>query len=91
MVVKKVKTRAKKAQKRGIVRIRHKRSRWSPEERAWHVWNHDIDTFVHNFLQNPVAAGMAPKEIVALAEQFADALHEMQERRRPEGMSDGRF
>ena len=81
----------KKKKRKHYYRIRHHRVH-RPEERVWMSWNHDVDTILHELVKNPKFSEMAPKDIVARAEAFADALHELQNRRRPKGVTyDGRY
>lgn len=71
----------KKAKKRGY-RVRP-RFLQSPIERRWRLWNHDVDTLLHEMVKNPGYINTAPEELIARAEAFADAYHAMQARRRP--------
>lgn len=79
------KKKATKAKRRRRTRYRRFLQR-SPAQRAWLVWNHDLDTFLHELIKNPAMASIDPKEIVARAEAFADAVRELQDRRRPAGV-----
>jgi hypothetical protein len=78
---------------RGRRRLFHR----SLKDYAWWKWNHDFDTILHELVKNPAIVArdetattiMPAKLLVQYAEQFADALREMQERRRPKGMKPG--
>ena len=87
------KSKKKKKRVRTVARYRRRRHRMiRPVERVWISWNHDVDTILHELVKNPSINKIAPKDIVARAEAFADALHELQNRRRPKGVTwDGRY
>jgi hypothetical protein len=78
----------KKARKRYYVRVSHRRRWGSTEERKWRLWVHDVDTLLHEMVKNPAYYATPPEELIARAEQFADAYHVMQDRRRPAGLED---
>jgi hypothetical protein len=82
----------KKAVKRRprVRRVRlslHRRSR-TPAEAKWRLWNHDLDSILHELVKNPALSTSSPEEIIALAERFADAYRAMIERRRPSDVPD---
>jgi hypothetical protein len=83
----------KKAGKKKRRRYRRRRGRpMNTAERDWYTWNHDFDTILHELVKNPIVNRIAPKTLVKRAEQFADAMLETQNRRKPPGVkSNGRF
>jgi len=84
--------KARKKKRKGFRRYRGRLSAMSTAERDWSTWNHDFDTILHELVKNPLVNRIAPKTIVKRAEQFADAMLETQNRRRPKGVkSNGRF
>jgi hypothetical protein len=95
-IVVEVPTVKKVSKKKSRMRSRRRRSRYrdrtSQAERDWQTWNHDFDTMLHQLVKNKEVNKLAPKTIVKRAEQFADAMLETQNRRRPEGVkSSGRW
>lgn len=50
---------------------------------AWRLWNHDLDTILHELVKNPALSTTDPTELVARAVAFADALRHAQDARRP--------
>lgn len=84
MAAKKKKAKAKARPKRRYRYVRiARRGRGSPLERRWRLWNHDVDTLLHEMVKNPAHVSTPPEELIARAEAFADAYHAMQSRRRP--------
>ena len=79
---------AAKKKKRGRprTRVRQRLRKHPPELRAWRTWVHDVDTLLHAMVLNPSLNTEPPEAIVARAEAFADAIHKLHERRRPEGI-----
>ena len=94
MAAKKKKPKPKKTSRvRGRGRRRFGRF-WQldDKERRWYSWNHDLDTILHELVKNPGLADVAVEDILLRAEQFADQLHALQDRRRPPGVKyDGRY
>lgn len=70
------------------LRVKRRRMQFDPKVRRWHLWNHDLDTLLHELVKNPELANVDPKVIVERAAAFADALRELQDRRRPATLSD---
>ena len=85
--------KAGKKKRRKASRYRRRRGRlMNTAERDWYTWNHDFDTILHELVKNPLVNRIAPKTLVKRAEQFADAMLETQNRRKPPGVkSSGRF
>jgi hypothetical protein len=71
-------TRARRKRRRALMN--------DPVVRRWNLWNHDLDTMLHELVKNPALATVDPRAIVARAADFADALREMQDQRRPPGV-----
>jgi hypothetical protein len=65
------------------LRRRRYRRRFDPEVRSWNLWNHDLDTLLHEIVKNPALAEIEPEVLIARAERFVDALWALQDRRRP--------
>jgi hypothetical protein len=87
-MVKNPKQKKRRTQSAIALAIRQRRRRrFDPEVRRWNLWCHDLDTLLHELVKNPALAEVPAVELVARAEAFADALHNMQDRRRPEGFT----
>ena len=56
------------------------------KERAWWSWNHDLDSLLHELVKNPELVSLSPVDLVDRAAEFADALHNLLDRRRPPGV-----
>lgn len=92
MAAKKKKPEKKRKRHRRLVRVRFRRFAGSPVEREWYVFNHDLDVILHELVKNPALASIKPAAIVKRAEDFVDALHALQAKRRPKGVAyDGRY
>lgn len=78
-------------------RARRSRLRRNPREAKWASWNHDLDTILHELVRNEGivhrdehgTSFVPAKLVIQYAEQYADELHALQERRRPRGLKPG--
>jgi hypothetical protein len=80
-----------------VRRYAYRRMLRNPAERAWLTWNHDVDTVMHSIFRNDAIVHrdemgvtfVPAKLVVQFAEQVADELRAMQDRRRPPGFARG--
>jgi len=82
----KKKAKNKTRQVRRAVRLRRRFSKMGLKERAWWSWNHDLDSLLHELVKNPELVSLSPVDLVDRAAEFADALHNLLDRRRPPGV-----
>ena len=89
------KTRKRKRLVRPVRRHRYRRfHEMSHKERAWRVWNHDLDTLMHQAVKNPALAKLTPAHFIKRMVDTVDELHRVQAERRPSGYGldrDGRY
>ena len=77
--------------KRKRTRMIRRRPRSSPEERRWHMWDHDFDAMMHGLAQNPAALSMTPEQLVQYAAKTADAMAVEQDKRNPQRFESYRY
>ena len=79
----------KRKRKKG--RMISRRLRRSPEERRWHMWDHDFDAAMHGLVQNPAVVTMTPHQVVQFAAGIADAMSVEQDKRNPDRFESNRY